>query len=90
MPTVVLPPVTPFTCQVTAVLVDVVALLSWTEAEKSNGSLIPTDPEPGLTVTDVTVAVPLPPPQAACARIPAKAAARVNKFRFESRFRVMF
>jgi hypothetical protein len=90
---VTFPPVMPFTCHVTAVLVEVVASLRLTTAEKSTWLLIPTEPEMGLIDTDFTVGVVLlfpPPPQAPRVRIPAIATASVNNVRFDIRFRVIF
>ncbi len=57
-----LPPTIPFTSQVTAVLVEVVVLVRLTTAVKSVCAPGLTVAEAGVIETEVTVAVPLPPP----------------------------
>jgi len=90
VPTVEFPPVMQFTCQETAVLVEVVALLNATEALNDAVSLIPTEVEPGVTLIDVIVAVVVPPPpQESCATIPANAAMASN-VRFQNGLGIMF
>src|SRR5580698_2180937 len=88
-PTVKFPAAMVFTSHVTAVLVDTVPSVRLTVAEKSSWLLIPTEPAVGVIVTEVTVAAPLPPPHAACVKIPTSAAASVNNVLFENRLRIM-
>ena len=64
VPTWELPPPTPFTCQVTAVLVVTVVLERLTTATRVIEVLRSTLAEVGETITEVTVAVPLLLPQA--------------------------
>lgn len=64
MPIVEFPPLIPFTCQVTVVVVEVVPLLRLTTAVKSVCVLSGTVAVVGVIVTDVMVAL-LPPPQLA-------------------------
>lgn len=56
------PPATPFTSQVTAVLVEVLAFVTFTVAVKSACDPGVTDAAVGVIETEVTVALPLPPP----------------------------
>jgi hypothetical protein len=62
VPIVAFPPLIPFTCQVTVVVVEVVPLLRLTTAVKSVCVLSGTVAVVGVIVTDVMVAL-LPPPQ---------------------------
>jgi hypothetical protein len=78
VPTVELPPATPFTIQVTAVVVFTVVVDRVTFAVMFPLVLIPMLIAVGASVTEVTVALvllPLPPPHASKPTSPAKAIA---------------
>ena len=62
VPILALPPTIPFTSQVTAVLVEVVAFVRSTTAEKSACDPGVIESAVGVIETAVTVVAPLPPP----------------------------
>jgi hypothetical protein len=79
VPSAALPPLIPFTCQVTVVVVEVVPLLRLTVAVKSVCALSRTLAVVGVIDTDEMVALPLPPQDARIMK-PAIAAATTPKF----------
>src|ERR1700683_748827 len=79
VPTCALPPPTPFTCQVTAVLVVTVVFERLTTATRVIEVLRSTLAEVGEIFTEVTVAVPLVPPQADRVRAIARASKEVHR-----------